>query len=317
MMGGMARSKRQSAKKPPKTTRRKTPKLTVALLTLFGASAIAAVEIRAGATPIVPASPSGQLEFDYSPSGTLLNHADWNTYVTSNSAEGQPWNSNGRGGSTAANDPDYDAEYDLPGQVSQRDGTIILRATKVPTKGVLNGESTVFPFASGVLSTYGKFEFTGGYVQIRAKMPTAAGMWPGLWMLPGPGGTNGDNYEIDLFEGGANHGGRGTSWRDMFAWHLHTPSGTFGADTNSGVNLTAGFNTYGLSWVPGTSMTWYLNGRVIGSLTSAQASIPDEPMELIISLQVATPAASYWHTVYSSTGPVNNEMLISSVKVYD
>jgi beta-glucanase (GH16 family) len=316
MMVGMVRIKRQSAEKTPRTARHKTLKIAVAVVTLMAGSAVTAVEIKASATPIGPDSPSGQLEFDYSPSGSFLNHADWNTYVTSNAAEGQPWNGDGRGGSTAANDPDYDAEYDLPGQVSQRDGTIILRATKTPTEGVLNGASTVFPFASGVLSTYGKFEFTGGYLQIRAKMPKAEGMWPCLWMLPGPGGRNGDDYEIDLFEGGANHGGRGTSWRDMFAWHLHTPNGTLGADTNSGVNLTAGYNTYGLSWVPGTSMTWYLNGRVIGSLTSSQASIPDEPMELILSLQVATPAASYWHTVYSSSGPANDEMLISSVKVY-
>jgi beta-glucanase (GH16 family) len=315
MMVGMSRKMQWSTRRIRRPANHKTLKIVVAILTLCAASAITAVKIRASEAS-VPDSPSGQLEFNYSPSGTSLNHADWNTFLTSNSAQGQPWNSNGRGGSTAANYPDYDAEYDLPGQISQRDGTIILRATKTPTKGVLNGATTVFPFASGVLSTYGKFEFTGGYVQIRAKMPRAAGMWPGLWMLPGPGGTNGDDYEIDLFEGGADNGGPGTSWRDMFAWHLHTQAGVFGEDTNSRVNLTGGFNTYGLQWIPGTSITWYLNGKVIGSITSAEASIPDEPMELIITLQVATAAASFWHTTYSASVPVNNEMLVSSVKVY-
>jgi beta-glucanase (GH16 family) len=283
---------------------------------LFAGSAITADQILASPAPLLPGTPKGHLEFSYTASGASLNHADWNTFVTSNAAQGKPWNGNGRGGSTAANYPDYDAEYDLPGQVSQQNGTLILRATERSTQGVLNGSPTVFPFASGVLSTYGKFEFTGGYVQIRAKMPKAAGMWPGLWMLPGPGASSGDSYEIDLFEGGANGTGPGVSYRDMYAWHLHTPTGTVGNDTNAKVNLTSRFNTYGLNWIPGVSITWYLNGKVIGEVTSAQASIPDEPMELIISLQVANSAASYWHTVYSTSMPVNSEMQVSSVKVY-
>jgi hypothetical protein len=39
-------------------------------------------------------------------------------------------------------------------------------------------------------------------------------------------------------------------------------------------------------------------------------------MELIMSLQVATSAASDWHSVYNSSVPHNNEILISGVQVY-
>jgi hypothetical protein len=39
-------------------------------------------------------------------------------------------------------------------------------------------------------------------------------------------------------------------------------------------------------------------------------------MELIISLQVANSTASYWASAYTASVPVNNEMLLSSVKVY-
>jgi beta-glucanase (GH16 family) len=53
----------------------------------------------------------------------------------------------------------------------------------------------------------------------------------------------------------------------------HAPAGAYAEDTNSRVNLTAGFNTYGLQWIPGTSLTWYLNGKVIGSITIEEASI--------------------------------------------
>jgi beta-glucanase (GH16 family) len=264
--------------------------------------------------------PSGysasQLEFEDSASGTAINPDYWNTFITSNAAQGQPWNSNGAGGSSAAaTDPDYDAEYDLPGQVSEANGVIDLKATETPTEGV-DGYSMVFPWASGVLSTYGHFQFDGGYVQIEAKMPAGDGLWPGLWLLPGPGGSNGDDYEIDIFEGGADDGGPGTLSSDMYAWHLHTPSGTVGADTNTNVNLTTSFNTYGLSWVPGQSITWYLNGNVVGQVTSAQARIPDEPMELIMSLQVANSNTSSWHSVYDASTPVVDDMLVSGVQVY-
>jgi len=135
-------------------------------------------------------------------------------------------------------------------------------------------------------------------------------------MLPGPGGNSGDNYEVDIFEGGADDGGAGTNLTTMYSWHLHTPSGTFGTETNTNVNLTSSFNTYGLKWIPGQSITWYLNGNVVGQVTSAQASIPDEPMELIMSLQVANSNTSSWHSVYDSSTPTVNDMLISGVQVY-
>jgi beta-glucanase (GH16 family) len=258
---------------------------------------------------------SSQLVFNDSASGTSINAALWNTYITSNAAQGQPWNSNGAGGSSSAGSPNYDADYDLPGQVSEGNGVIDIRATETPTEG-FDGYSMLFPWASGVLSTYGHFQFDGGYVQIEAKMPAGSGMWPGLWMLPGPGASDGDNYEIDLFEGGADDGGAGTSSTDMFSWHLHTPDGTVGEDTNTNVNLATSFNTYGLRWIPGQSITWYLNGNVVGQVTSSQASIPDEPMELIMNLQVADSAASNWHSVYNSSTPTVDDMLVSGVQVY-
>jgi beta-glucanase (GH16 family) len=174
----------------------------------------------------------------------------------------------------------------------------------------------VCPWASGAMSSYGKFQFTGGYLQIEAKMPTGSGMWPCLWLLPGPGGNQGDNYEVDLFEGGTNDGGSSTPYTDMFAWHLHTPNGTFGADSPTTTNLTTSFNTYGLKWIPGQSITWYLNGNQVGSLTSAQASIPNEPMELIMNVQVATSAASSWHSLVNSSTPTTDDMLVSNVQVY-
>jgi beta-glucanase (GH16 family) len=312
---------------PVKRTRTKAPKQVV--VTTVPATATTTAPPTTVATTSVPPTSGGsalapppgytasELEFSDTAAGGAISSSNWNTYITSNAAQGTPWNTNGAGGSTpAASNPDYNAEYDLPGQVSEGNGVIDIRATETPTKGVLDGAPTEFQWASGALSSYNKFQFDGGYVQIEAKMPAGSGMWPGLWMLPGPGSSAGDNYELDIFEGGYNDGGAGTSYTDMDAWHLHTPNGTFGADSNTNVNLTTAFNTYGLKWVPGQSITWYLNGNVIGTVTSAEASIPNEPMELIMNLQVAANTTSGWHSLVNSSTPVNNDMLVSDVQVY-
>jgi beta-glucanase (GH16 family) len=282
-------------------------------------AALFALTLTASGVPRSLAAPPGysarDLEFNFSASGSVSNPLNWDSFITSGGGHGVAWNTNNKGGSSPASYPNYDAEYDLPSQVSESNDVIDIRATRTPTDGMLGDTPTVYPFASGVLCSYGKFEFTGGYVQIEAKMPGGAGMWPGLWMLPGAG-NSADTYEIDIFEGGANNGGPGTSAADMYSWHLHTPDGTVGTYTNSHVDLTTSFNTYGLRWIPGQSITWYLNGKVIGEVTSTQATIPDLPMELIMNLQVANSNAASFHSVYNSTTPTVSNLLVSAVQVY-
>src|SRR5579863_228390 len=227
--------------------------------------------------------------FDDAFSGTTLNTNNWNTYITSRAANGWPWNSNGSGGS-GDNAGGYNAEYYEPSQVSVNNG-LSLTAVRGSTQ-------SGYQWTSGGVSTYGHFQFNGGYVQYKAKMTAGNGMWPALWMLPGPGGTNGDDNEIDSFEGGAL--GNGVNPNNNYAWHLITPSGKLGNTTNVGTDVTAGYHIYGLAWVPGQSITWYFDGNQVGKITSAQLPIPNEPMELIIDLAVANSNAAGWHTVYAS-----------------
>ena len=244
-------------------------------------------------------------------SGTTLDNT-WHPYITSNAANGAPWNSNGAGGSGGGNA--LDVEYDMPSQVSVNNGTLDITATQKPVVGDVRGSAVTFPVTSGAVSSYGNFEFTGGYLQISMKAPSGDGAWPGLWLLPGKGaGSSGDNFEIDMQEGG--YLGSGPA-NQAFAAHLHTPSGTFGSQVNSGIDLTAGFNTYGIDWVPGKSITWYLNGKQMAQVTSAQMPIPTEPMELIIDSQVANSNAAGWHTAFDSSSPASTQMLIDGVQLY-
>jgi beta-glucanase (GH16 family) len=259
---------------------------------------------------------AGELVFNDDFAGTSLNGTSWNTYITSNAANGYPWFSYGQGGSGVGGF--YEAEYDMPYDLSVNNGlTLNAVQQSIVAPNRVNGVTAMqtFPVTSGVVSTYGKMEFDGGYLQISMKEPGGDGSWPGLWLLPGKGaGSVGDNYEIDIQEGGFTSGSANPN--DTFAYHLHTPNGTFGGVVDTGVDLTAGYHTYAINWVPGKSITWYLDGREIGQVTSAQAPIPNEPMELIMSNQVANSNAAGWHTTLDGSTPYSMPMQIGDVQLY-
>lgn len=187
-------------------------------------------------------------------------------------------------------------------------------AERRPTPGMLGASPLTYPWRSGVVSTYGKFEFDGGYLAVTARMPTAQGMWPSLFLLPGQGvaGERGIS-EIDLFEGGYLGAGPAS---ETDAWHVHTAAGVVGGVVDTGTRLSAGFNTYALDWVPGRSITWYFDGRKIAQVTSARVPIPSEPMELVVDLQVANPATASFHTVATSATPGRDTMVVRRVVVY-
>lgn len=270
-----------------------------------------------GAGSAAPAAtgPNGApLAFSAGFSGTSLLRSKWNPFVTDAAAAGQPWNTNGRGGSTPANSHNLqDYEYDLPRQVHV-DHELRIVAQRRPTAGMLGPAALTYPWRSGAVSTYGKFEFDGGFLEVVARMPTAPGMWPSVFLLPGYSmAGQPDADEIDLFEGG--YTGKGPA-ADNVAWHLHTAKGVAGGVTDVGTSLSSGFHTYALDWVPGKSITWYFDGRTVGRVTSAQLPVPNEPMELILDLQVANPATASFHTLVGSSTPSTDTMVVRRVVVY-
>lgn len=54
-------------------------------------------------------------------------------------------------------------------------------------------------YTSSCVTTQGKFSFCYGRVEVRAKIPTASGAWPAIWLL-GEEGEWPNNGEIDMME---------------------------------------------------------------------------------------------------------------------
>lgn len=101
-------------------------------------------------------------------------------------------------------------------------------------------------YTSTRMLTEGKFDFTYGKLEVRAKLPIGDGTWPAIWML----GSNIRTVswpacgEIDVMEHwGYNHGTVQSA--------LHTPS-SFGSTQNHGAQVietvSSEFHIYGVEW---------------------------------------------------------------------
>jgi beta-glucanase (GH16 family) len=221
----------------------------------------------------------------------------WNTFLTDAATNGSSWNPDSAGGS-GLNAGGYDAESFLPSHVWMAGAGVTVIATPSTAR-------PGYQFASGVLTSYGHAQFDGGTIQVEARMPDmTTGAWPSLWLLPAAGDTQND--EIDIFEGGltfydnANHN---------FSGFIHTDGHQTGSTVDVDTDLARGVHTYTISWVPGTSVTWYLDGRRVSQVTSAQTRIPSGPMQLVIDTAVATQQASSWHTVTTGAGTYAMQVL--------
>jgi len=154
--------------------------------------------------------------------------------------------------------------------------TITARPTPENLKGKIG-----MPYVSGLLTTYHSFAFTYGYVEIRAKLPKGAGLWPALWLLNRATGSKGG--EIDIIETLGQQ-------PDYFMSTLHWDSngdGTVDAKhllvrtkTN---DLSADFQTYGLDWNE-REIAVYLNGVKLGSVPTPAAF--KAPMYLLMNLAI-------------------------------
>jgi len=121
--------------------------------------------------------------------------------------------------------------------VCVKDGCLQIAALNSP-----NYNSSGFNYTSARITTQGKYSFTYGKVEIRAKIPGDKGTWPALWMLGSNIGTAGwpKCGEIDIMEHGTVTG------LNNILCSLH-----WGGDVSNSRNVpgaTTDFHLYSLDW---------------------------------------------------------------------
>lgn len=127
-----------------------------------------------------------------------------------------------------------------------------------------------FDYSSSRLKSEGKYAFTYGKVEVRAKLPTGGGTWPAIWML---GANYATNFwpacgEIDIMEHVGNS-------QNLIHGTLHYP-GRSGGNANSGSktipNVSTAFHVYKTIWSP-SAVKIYVDDELIHSVAN-DASLP-------------------------------------------
>lgn len=250
---------------------------------------------------------ANQLVLDDQFPGTSLNSATWNSAMIGQ-GDGA-WNTQGLPAGDSAAGTQYNQTFFSPSQVTVNNG---LTLTMVPDSKY---SPLGYKYRSGVVTTEGKFTLRSGYVQIKAKMSDASqGGWPAIWFIDPTDGRG--SQEIDLQEGGFTANSLGlpssTPENNIFVSTYHTPSGSQSDFTDVTQNpLNAGFNVYGMQYVPGRSIKTYFNGKLVGSWTQ---NVSTTPYEIVIWNTQASANASGFHTIGQSPDP--SELTVAEVQVY-
>ncbi len=211
----------------------------------------------------------GRLLFEERFDGDRLDATRWNTCHW--------W---GPDGCTIASNNEL--QWYLPQQVTVAAGTLRLTGLRERT---VSSDGRTFAYRSGMVTTgrtsssmrNAKFAYQYGYLEIRARVPKGAGLWPALWLLPS---TNESLPEIDLAEirgSKPNQVSMHLHWRDKSGRAKDRGARRTMADT------TDRWHVFALDWRPG-SLRWLIDGveqwRVRGR------EVPSEPMYIIANLAV-------------------------------
>jgi beta-glucanase (GH16 family) len=190
-----------------------------------------------------------------------------------NKLDGSKWSTGwfGSGVTQAVDTADELNCYD-PRQVGVAGGELDITAIAKPERcgGVLQ------PYATGLINSDGKFNFTYGAYEARVWLPGSNGKiadWPAIWA---DGQNWPDDGEIDVLEG--------LGGDPCYAFHY---AGGDASGCASIAGTTSGWHTYAADWEPG-SLTFYYDGKRVSQTTTG---VTKAPMYLILNLSVSNTMA--------------------------
>ena len=171
---------------------------------------------------------------------------------------------------------EFYSSYTLDEDVVVKDGLLSLRTDRQ----VVSGTEPVglFEYSQGLVSTQDKFNFTHGYVEIRAKYPGGKGLWPCFWLMPVGAQSWPPEFDIAEYYGGQHkmhHGLAYGTMRDV-KWDS---SGDVETD------FVNEWHTIALEWTQGKAV-WYVDN--VPRKTVVADYVPDVPMYVILSNGVSS-----------------------------
>lgn len=143
---------------------------------------------------------------------------------------------------------------------------------------------------SASITTEGKFEFTYGKVEVRAKVPTGRGTWPAIWML----GKNIRQVgwpkcgEIDIMEN-VGYDPEYVHFNPHTDAYNHTKNNAKGKGI-SAPKVWEDFHTFGIEWTP-ERIEWFYDGEKVHEYAKEAGAGEDKwpfdkPEYLILNLAI-------------------------------
>ena len=161
------------------------------------------------------------------------------------------------------------------------------------------------PYLSGVLTTADRFEFTHGIVEVRAQVPTGAGLLSQFWMLP------------DVFEGLRPQTFvmevRGSETEAVFHSYKYQDENdavqTTGVLRSAGTDFSAGFHIYAVEWSP-EELIYYIDGVEFQRVASENIASQDMYLILTLAIGGVFPGSPDETTVFPA------ELIVDHVRVF-
>lgn len=189
------------------------------------------------------------------------------------------WNYEVGGGGFGNNELEY---YTNRTQNCYQDGTgnLVIKALKENYNGS--------QYTSARINTKGKFNFTYGKIEMRAKLPYGQGIWPAFWML----GSNIDTAtwpncgEIDIME---LVGKDPTHVYGTIHGPGYSGGSSIGASYYNSAGFSNAFHTYTVEWEQNV-IRWYVDGNLYETRTPSDLGgktwVFDHNMFILLNLAV-------------------------------
>ena len=218
----------------------------------------------ANLAPLTAAPPDGwQLVFSDEFDGDTLDTAKWSTTMDFVGTHGPRYHN------------EFYLSYTTDDDVIVRDGELHL----LTEHRTVEGEEApgVFDYTQGLVSSHGKFAFTHGYIEIRAKYPGGKGLWPCFWLMPQQR-TWPPEFDIAEYYGGQRKMHHGLAYGTMTNT-LWDSSGDHETD------FVDNWHTYALEWSPGRAV-WFVDD--VPRKTIVADYVPSGAMYIVLSNSISS-----------------------------
>ncbi|MCG8309823.1 MAG: glycoside hydrolase family 16 protein [Cytophagales bacterium] len=171
------------------------------------------------------------------------------------------------------------------------DRCFAMKSGKLSLLGIRNKDNPIDnrPYLTGGIYSKGKFAFQYGRIEVRARLESAQGAWPAIWMLPEAGNAPWpQNGEIDIME---HLNFDNFVYQTIHSNYTQYQGGKEDPPHSGKAKIIPdGFNTYALEWYP-DRLVFLLNGEATFTYPKVEKAGTDQwpfdrPFYVIISQQL-------------------------------